>query len=230
MARIAFFSDTHNKHGLNSIGTYKAFEGVDIAVFCGDMSGRGYKTEIENFLYWYSRMPVNHRILIGGNHDFLLEKISTDEVQKMLAAANDGSSSNITYLNDSEATIDGIRFYGSPITPWFHAWAFNRLPGDDIAKHWDMIPDDGIDVLITHGPPQGILDKVDNDYQRNKNVGCPQLRQQIFERVKPKYHAFGHIHEAYGMVVEDGITFINASILDADYQSVNDPIIVDFVK
>tara|TARA_Y100000296_G_C5174834_1_gene259491 strand:- start:2061 stop:2591 length:531 start_codon:yes stop_codon:yes gene_type:complete len=61
-------------------------------------------------------------------------------------------SCGIKYLNDSSITIDGIKFWGSPIQPWFHDWAFNRKRGNEIRKHWELIPTN-TDVLLTHGPP-----------------------------------------------------------------------------
>jgi Icc-related predicted phosphoesterase len=46
--------------------------------------------------------------------------------------------------------------------------------------------------------------------------------------IKPKVHAFGHIHSSYGMKEMDGMTFINASNLGEDYLYQNDPITLDF--
>ena len=219
--RIVFFSDTHRKHGFLE---YSLFEGADVVVFSGDMSGRGHKHEIEDFLVWYSAMPIQNKIFISGNHDFFWEK--TDELDIKIFLENRG----LIYLNDSEIVIDGITFWGSPITPFFHNWAFNRLPGDDIAKHWELIPED-TDVLITHGPPYGILDQVNNSYSSDngKNVGCPQLRTKI-ETIKPQVHCFGHIHEGYGQLSMAGITYINASIMDAQYEPTNKPISLEIFK
>jgi len=115
-------------------------------------------------------------------------------------------------LNDSGVTIEGIKFWGSPITPFFHDWAFNRWPAG-IKPHWDLIPEE-VDVLITHGPPFGILDLT--TYSK-ENVGCPILREKIFS-IKPKVHVFGHIHEARGSVEIDGIKFINASSVTLRYE------------
>jgi len=38
--------------------------------------------------------------------------------------------------------------------PEFHGWAFNLPTGAALREKWNLIPD-GIDVLITHGPPTG---------------------------------------------------------------------------
>lgn len=80
-----------------------------------------------------------------------------------------------------------------------------------------MIPEE-TDVLITHGPPFGILDRTISGLE----VGCEDLLKTI-KKLKPKFHLFGHIHEAYGE--ENGIntTFINGSLLDEHYNLVNAP-------
>lgn len=62
----------------------------------------------------------------------------------------------------------------------------------DACKLWDSIPAD-TDILVTHGPPFGVLDRT----IQNCNAGCHYLLQKVME-IKPKYHLFGHIHEAYG--------------------------------
>lgn len=219
MAKLTFFSDTHGKHGQGALGQYEHFQDTDIAIFCGDMSGRGYKHEILNFVEWYKKMPVEHKILISGNHDFFWEQHNAQEKEVFL------KDTGLIYLEDSGTEIEGIKFYGSPITPFFHNWAFNRLP-DEIEKHWNLIPVE-TDILITHGPPFGFLDLVNNIYNNNKNTGCPYLAKHIFERVKPKVHAFGHIHPGYGVIEKDGTKFINAALLDDDYQLVNDPITIE---
>jgi len=214
--KITFFSDTHRKHGLGCLGDYSAFADTDVAVFSGDMSMRGTVDEVKDFLQWYDQMPVKHKIFIAGNHDYFWEKSDPIAQLEML------NGLNLIYLNDSGCTIDGVMFWGSPIQPWFHSWAFNRMPGEDIKKHWDLIPA-GTDVLITHGPPKNILDRVIRDGQ---TVGCPTLRDQIFFRIKPKVHAFGHIHEGYGTHVESDVIFVNSSHMNEHYEPVNKAISV----
>ena len=85
-----------------------------------------------------------------------------------------------------------------------------------------MIPPE-TDVLITHGPPYGILDEVLRD---PRPVGCRNLLHRI-EEIKPRVHVFGHIHEGYGQVRQNDTLFINASVLDVRYQPVNAPVVVE---
>lgn len=206
---ITFISDTHwliadpvHKQELTDL-----LPGGPILVHAGDVSGRGSEREIRLFLDWFSSLPYMHKVLIAGNHDFFFEVAAKEEIDALIA-----EYPGITYLNDSGATIEGIKFWGSPITPYFHNWAFNRFH-NEIQPHWDLIPN-GIDVLITHGPPHGILDKVRYD---NLTVGCPKLRAKVKE-IKPKVHVFGHIHEGMGRHEEDGTIYINASVVDFRYE------------
>lgn len=156
---------------------------------------------------WFEKLDYNHRIFIAGNHDFYFENLE------------DFSREGIIYLNDSGVTINGINIWGSPIQPEFNNWAFNRKRGDEIKKHWDLIPLD-TDILITHGPPFGYLDAT----AYLQRVGCVDLLKRVM-KVKPKYHVFGHVHEAYGIKKNDeGTGFINASILNEAYRVKNQPI------
>lgn len=86
---------------------------------------------------------------------------------------------------------------------------------------WAEIPED-LDVLITHGPPFGILDRTTN----GENAGCPHLLKAVQSR-KPKIHFFGHIHEGYGMREKDGTVFVNASLCNENYDLVNQPVLFE---
>jgi hypothetical protein len=56
------------------------------------------------------------------------------------------------------------------------------------------IPDyPAIDVMMTHGPPMGVLDTT----YKGESVGCQHLLRAA-RRCKPRLHCFGHIHEAWG--------------------------------
>lgn len=206
---ITFISDTHwlVRDAQDRLDMEDLLPGGPILVHAGDVSGRGTETEIRQFLDWFSKLPYMHKVLIAGNHDFFFEVAKPEEVAALIA-----EYPGITYLNDSGATIEGIKFWGSPVTPFFHNWAFNRWP-NEIKPHWDMIPE-GIDVLITHGPPKGILDYT--EYDRD-NVGCSLLLEKV-KQIKPKVHVFGHIHEARGKKEIEDTIFINASMVTLRYE------------
>jgi Icc-related predicted phosphoesterase len=117
--------------------------------------------------------------------------------------------------------LEGVHIWGSPVTPWFFDWAFNQHRGAPISKYWKQIPPD-TDLLITHGPPAGILDATGGGH----HVGCEELLKSV-KHIKPKVHVFGHIHEAYANVQQDGTTFINASVVDSNFHLLNAPILCD---
>ncbi len=196
--KFVLISDTHNKHEKLKLPA------CDFLIHAGDISQKGKPSEILNFLEWFKLQPARYKIFIAGNHDFCFEEKNLDhEIQNQIIV------NKIHYLNDSGCVIEGVKFWGSPITPWFHDWAFNRHRGNDILNHWSKIPSD-TQVLITHGPPANILDRT----WMGKNVGCEDLSRLIFEEKKLpclKLHVFGHIHEDHGISQKDDITFINAS-------------------
>jgi len=207
--RVVFISDTHNRHDLISVPD------GDMIVHSGDFSSRGEPGEIAYFLKWYADLPHRHKVLIAGNHDFLAET-APSIFRGMIP-------DSVVYLEDSGVEIEGLRIWGSPIQPWFFDWAFNRKRGAEIKLHWDLIPDD-TDLLITHGPPYGILDKVVRD---GSPVGCRDLLAKA-QLVRPRVHVFGHIHEGYGQLEIDGVNYLNASVLDERYAVKNAPIVFDF--
>lgn len=163
-----------------------------------------------------AKLPFKYKIWCAGNHDFAHQESSTDRTAKGLLA-----SAGIIYLQDEAIELDGVKFYASPWTPYFWNWAFQLPEGDRLSDYsgaiqtWAKIPQ-GTDVLITHGPPHRILDKCPD----GRKVGCPKLRERVFD-VKPKLHCFGHIHDAYGVEVIDGVKFANVALCDEAYDPVN---------
>ena len=214
--KIVFISDTHTLHGQM---LEKIPEG-DVLVHCGDVSSRGVGSEIDNFFFWFSSLPHKHKIFIAGNHDFGFQ-YRDHVLQKTLESLKE---QNIYYLEDSGIEIDGVKFWGSPWTPPFYNWAF-MLNEDEIKEKWEIIPRD-TNVLITHGPPKGILDLVTYD---QVNVGCPSLMEEVMKLKDLKAHAFGHIHEEYGTKKLDktGPIFINASTCTLSYKPWNKPIVIE---
>jgi len=129
---------------------------------------------------------------------------------------------NCTYLEDSAVKIAGLKIYGTPWQPEFGGWAFNLKRGEECVRKWNLIPED-TDVLITHGPPLGFGDLCSTGIR----AGCVDLLQSVQNRVKPKYHVYGHIHEGYGVRSDGKILFINASTCDINYLPCNPAIVFD---
>ena len=204
--RLVLISDTHNQQ--RSL----VLPAGDALIHAGDFTMRGTEVEVAAFGAWLETQPHRHKIVVAGNHDFLFEREPRFARSLLPADAH--------YLCDSEVTLEGLRFWGAPWQPWFLDWAFNLPRGAPIAAKWALIPE-GIDVLITHGPPMGTADRT----ERGENVGCADLGEAM-ARVKPRLSVFGHIHEGYGAHGDK----VNAAICDARYRLVNRPIVVDLVR
>ena len=218
--KITFISDTHTKH--NQIT--KDLPGGDILIHAGDMSSMGYKHEIENFCKWFDGLDnYDTKVFIAGNHDWGFQNHPEQTMQII------NSYKWFNYLQDElfmvgENYDDMIKIYGSPWQPEFNNWAFN-LPrmGDQLKAKWDLIPMN-TDILITHGPAWGYVDKV---VGQTKNLGCELLADRI-KVVKPKIHVCGHVHSGHGYVFDGDTHYINASVLDESYYYNNEPLSVEW--
>lgn len=210
--KLVLISDTHEMHEQVTIPP------CDVLIHAGDLTGRGSPARTQMALEWLDRQPAKHVICIAGNHDFFFQNYP-DAAKDLLA------NTRVKYLENSGTEIDGVIFWGSPMTPEFLNWAFmysrENGEGEDI---WGQIPYN-LDVLITHGPPHGILDKAEKD---GAYLGCRDLYYAV-NQVKPRIHVFGHIHGGYGTNATVGTdwqrkpVYYNASVVNEAYQVVNKP-------
>ncbi|MBK8208192.1 MAG: metallophosphatase domain-containing protein [Planctomycetes bacterium] len=208
--RLVCISDTHGRHDRLELPP------GDVLIHAGDFCGVGDADDVAGFALWFHSQPFAQRIVVAGNHDLLFEHVP-EIAEDILRQACPG----VHYLRDSGIEIDGVRFWGSPWQPRFMNWAFNLERGEPLRQVWAQVPD-GIDVLITHGPPHGILDKT----RHGDLVGCEELRAAL-PRIKPRVHIFGHIHEGAGQLKAGGVHFVNASSLDATYSTMHPVMIVE---
>ncbi|KAF2154144.1 hypothetical protein K461DRAFT_267200 [Myriangium duriaei CBS 260.36] len=106
--------------------------------------------------------------------------------------------------------------YATPFTPEFYDWGFayekfdDRFnpPGEQLLDATNIAVNpvytgphetDTIDIMITHGPPYGLLDM---SARGNIKVGCPHLLNAL-QHCRPRLHCFGHIHEGWGAALVD---------------------------
>jgi predicted phosphohydrolase len=206
---LVLVSDTHGRHRQLEVPR------CDLLVHAGDFSRRGTREELGDVLAWLSAQPATERVLVAGNHDFFCER-EPDLTGAMCADAN------VRYLCDEGAELGGIKLWGSPVTPAFHSLAFNRERGAPIRAHWDQIPP-GLDLLITHGPPRGLADRV----FFGMHVGCDDLLAAV-RRTRPKLHVFGHIHEARGEARLPGLPtrFLNVATCPLLFGQVRPPVVL----
>nr|XP_053654485.1 metallophosphoesterase MPPED2-like [Cherax quadricarinatus] len=163
------------------------------------------------------QLPHKHKVVIAGNHDRLFDKnfwqVPADPKRVL---------TNATYLQDQHTTIYGIKIYGAPWTPEYRDLAFNVPRGLPCLQKWSLIPEN-TDIVMTHGPPWG-----QGDFTKGKkHVGCEALLAVIQNKVIPKYHVFGHIHEGYGVTGNGKTVFVNAAMCNIHYKPVNPPIVFD---
>jgi len=181
--KIWHISDTHTYHDQLRIP-----EGIDMVIHSGDCSNPrdpyNNEPEVREFIDWYKNLPIKHKIYVPGNHD--------TSIEKKLVVRDDFENAGIIYLEDNIVIVDNLSIYGNPYTPQFGQWSFmkDRVKLD---RYWNQVMPAHVDILITHGPPKGILDK---SYSRENVFECcgdKSLFNKVLQ-VKPKYHLFGHIH------------------------------------
>jgi Icc-related predicted phosphoesterase len=180
--KIWHISDTHGLHSQLQIP-----DGIDAVVHSGDASNYldpyRNESELRGFIDWFAELPIQVKIFVPGNHDTSLEKgLLTRELIE---------SRGINLLINEERTIEGLRIWGSPFTPRYGGWAYMKDRGT-INRLWENIPE-GLDVLITHGPPYGVLDATYDHHNKVELVGCSALRKRLV-KVPPRFMLFGHVH------------------------------------
>lgn len=197
----------------------------DVFVHAGDITDRGEDKTIRDFFDWLEEIKAKIKIVIGGNHDFWFTKQRDPSVYT--------GRPGIHYLEHQELIINGVKFFGSPWTPYFYDWAFNGTDeetgdsyGPNLNRLFGQIPDD-TDVLISHGPSAGIL----STNLKGEDCGSKMLFKHLI-RVRPKVHIHGHIHESYGSKIidwpgMDTTRVYNVSGLKRDYITPNPVTVID---
>ena len=208
---IVVISDTHKNHASMSIPD------GDILLHCGDFTNKGdwrnlssgqIPQSIIDFNQWLGKLPHQHKIVICGNHETGFGQLFKDDIQTKLLA-------NCIYLKEELIEIEGIVIYGCP-------WPHNL--SDEY--EWSSIPSN-IDILMTHIPPKFILDvafqpkkppatepctmcdsKVHGHYG---HWGSKSLIKEIRQRIHPRVHCFGHVHDDAGYKYDNQTLFINAA-------------------
>ena len=211
--KILHISDTH---GFHSRFPDEKFKDIDIVIHSGDCSNYkdAYRNAIEvaDFIEWYKDVPVKYKIYVAGNHD--------TSIERKRITKEDFETNGIIYLENSFVNINGVKFYGTPVTPSFNDWAFMKAR-DKTHKVWEAIPED-TRVLIVHGPPKGIRDlSFDRDGKLEFCGDNALMKRCISLQNTLKFVCFGHIHNMDG-VYNQGIStfsmtqtvFSNAACVD----------------
>ena len=218
-------SDTHGHHRQVIIP-----EGTECIIHSGDSTNwhdwLRNQPEFEDFLDWFTNIDVKYKVLIPGNHDaWALKKYNVDKVKERGIIFNE---------HGYESVNDRLMFL-SAYTPTFGNWHFMK-DRQKLSRYWEELIE-GIDVLVTHGPPKGILDIARKYYGKKEEgryygevmefCGDNALFKHV-NRVNPKVHTFGHIHNNddiinYGSRTISGLDtiFYNASMVyDGDMTAI----------
>jgi predicted phosphodiesterase len=205
--KIIIISDTHMQH--EKLGVLRG----DVLIHCGD-SGLGFHhsdADVDGLDEWFGRQEFDRILYVGGNHDFAIEKRAQNGHQVFR---------NAVYLEDAPLQYRGVNFYGAPWIPELGGWAFHRST-PEIRDRWELIPA-GTDILITHTPPHNILDL----NSRGKACGCPALRKRLSD-LRLRVHCFGHVHTGGGILSLCDTTYVNASLVNSQYELKRKPYEVD---
>lgn len=211
-------------------GFQPKLQGGDLLIVAGDLTAKDSIHEYAKFFGWLKKQDYENKVLIAGNHDGFMAKgwPQNEEEAKDCAEIReflDEGKEDFHYLCDSSCQIGPFKIWGSPWSLWFHGinplcTAFTGHE-HDLANKFCKIPRD-TDILVTHTPPNGIL-----DYSGDRYLGSHELRSRVLSRrlmPKLKLHVFGHIHEMGGCMFETTLsTFVNAAIMDESYKPTHKP-------
>jgi len=200
--RMVCISDIHLTYG------YFNLPPGDVLIITGDTLWTSHcdtteksTRELKNFNDWIGKNPHKYKIVIGGNHDKIMEEGGLEKTSQILY--------NCTYLQNNGTKIEGATFYGSPLTILGNS--NNNAFQISSEKFYDSLhafPRD-LDVLLTHSCYRGDMqDFVDNE-------------------LRPRVHIFGHMHDQYGINFGKNTTFINCAIVNQINLPTHLPIVVD---
>lgn len=205
MIKVVMISDTHGSHH-----ELQMPEG-DLLIHTGDYSSMGSWRELQGLNEWFGTLGYKDIICIDGNHDQYSSSLPREEVQALFTNAH--------YLRDSEITVQGLRVYGTPWTNRFGDWSFMESE-PELKKRFAGIPE-GFDILMSHGPAYGILDK----NVSGNHCGSTALLERI-KVTKPRYHVHGHIHESRGLKEGETVS-LNVASLDEWYDIRGEPVVIE---
>lgn len=200
--RIVIVSDTHERHNLVTLPP------GDVLLHCGDILQSSSLTSLtrgrrclEDFNQWLAEQPCKEKVVIGGNHDYALEKLGKSAEEVL---------SNAVLLQDSaiDLPVSGLRVYGNGFsvgTSHNRAWQ-TATPEVSIDQAKDA------DIVMTHSLNQAMKKAL-------KDAG-----------VKARLWAFGHVHKAHGVSLDQQMLLVNAAINDEKYRPWQPPVVVDLAR
>jgi hypothetical protein len=193
-------------------------ESGDVLVHTGNFSKNCSHEELLDFRKFLDEVAHPHKLVVAGNKDISLQleyykKFGSLWHESLFkdpgfdpGAYSEACRIVVTtpsfpfylYLDDCTSTIEIndviCRVYGAP-------WQkFGKTSKEEMVAKWNKIPGN-LDVLVTHIPPYGILDKLKcekgSDGATVSHCGDEALLDAV-RRAKPRIHVFGHAPSSYG--------------------------------
>eukprot|EP00940_MAST-03C_sp_MAST-3C-sp2_P003446 g3446.t1 len=247
VVRIVHVSDTHNMHE-----HLKLPADADVLIHTGDTVGNYHRQDVNEhfaeFCEWLTRMSRRFKnvVFIAGNHDTQLDEKCYDT--RRARALIKGLPGNVHYLCNSSVVVEGnLKIWGSPLCvsrlevlgKRYLSNAFERTIATREKVYGDLLKE-GVDILLTHSPPAGIL--CANNRKARRGPGCHVLRSRLdkLQTARPKICLFGHDHDYLGAQRRQGTLYINAAqqhilheqhrVQDAKYRAGGFPIVFDIAR
>lgn len=185
----------------------------DVLTISGDIiEGKGVDRHMQfrDMLIKFHKQIGVPIILTQGNHDYWSLNLFN-------------GCHDIHLLHNSSVEIDGIRFYGSPLSVPFFNWNWN-VPEDVMYDVWYETIPNNVRVGLFHTPPFGFCDNVRqacNGNNAESRLGSTALRDML--HVKQIDYLFcGHIHTGDRHKIRKSIdtetNIFNVSCIDEKYQ------------
>ncbi|KAI1111719.1 Metallo-dependent phosphatase-like protein [Nemania sp. NC0429] len=207
--RILIISDTHG-----GSFTVRPEHKADVVIHCGDLTDESKLEEYRRTIQLIKEIDAPLKLAIAGNHDFTLDTqtfkqrlseaavpLEPELVRREYGDYGEarrlfGEAPGVTLLDEGTHKFhlqNGalLTVYASPYTPSLSGNTFQYYP--DTGHKFDIGKE--TDIVITHGPPDGIMDRT-----RRGRAGSVDLFQAV-ARAQPRLHCFGHIHEEWGAML-----------------------------
>eukprot|EP01063_Lacrimia_lanifica_P035814 TRINITY_DN6929_c0_g1_i2.p1 TRINITY_DN6929_c0_g1~~TRINITY_DN6929_c0_g1_i2.p1 ORF type:complete len:611 (+),score=220.23 TRINITY_DN6929_c0_g1_i2:66-1898(+) len=237
--RVVCISDTHNEHERIQLPD------GDVLVHAGDVlteSGKRYVTRNKHgalvkydgagtalyrrFAQWFTAQPHGHKVMVGGNHDWIFQALGTQATQDVLDAAAKASphpKQSVAYLVHEHAVAPtgmdgkGFKVFGSPYAHWGSQNDAFKLRDPDFS-----VMEEGTHMFVTHMP--ALLPKDHGSRLRED----PDMVAAV-ERCGTLLHVSGHCHWAHGAyhsakaVKTKETPYVIASICDSQWTFFESP-------
>ncbi len=184
--RFLVITDLHqNKPNVGWINEEIRKHGAEFVLFLGDVTDFGSKETAAKIV-----SAIDSKVyVIPGNCDPLdLPEAMKEVAVDMHGNATDVGGYRLVGLGGSNITI----FH----TPF-------ELDEDALRDGLEKNASEGM-ILMTHAPSYGILDQIPSGL----SVGSPAIKD-IVDKYRPILALSGHIHEAIGVVEQNGTVFVN---------------------